>query len=127
MSEKIAIAVRRILMISPKSSLHAHKAVLVFARARMCGHLSLVAPPNAHRETIDFFSTISQPPRNGHLLVGGFSFPLFPSHREIGLASFKQAAFPLLLMQFYQSADMTRFMMTFGLVGIRTPFNLRKS
>ena len=37
-----AIAVRRILVISPESSLHSHKAVLVFARAKMCGHLSLV-------------------------------------------------------------------------------------
>ena len=37
-----AIAVRRILVISPESSLHAHKAILVFARAKMCGHLPLV-------------------------------------------------------------------------------------
>ena len=37
-----AIAVRRILVISPESSLHARKAVLVFARAKMCGHLPLV-------------------------------------------------------------------------------------
>ena len=37
-----ATAVRRILVISPKSSLHAHRAILVFARAKMCGHLSLV-------------------------------------------------------------------------------------
>ena len=37
-----AIAVRRILMISPKSSLHAHKVVLVFAKAKMCGHHSLI-------------------------------------------------------------------------------------
>ena len=37
-----AIVVRRILVISPKSSLHARKAVLVFPRAKMCGHLSLV-------------------------------------------------------------------------------------
>ena len=34
-----AIAVRRILVISPESSLHARKVVLVFARAKMCGHL----------------------------------------------------------------------------------------
>ena len=51
-----AIAVRRILVISPESSLHAHKAVLVFARARMCGHLPLVAPPNAHRESLRLLS-----------------------------------------------------------------------
>ena len=37
-----ATAVRRILVISPESSLHARKAVLVFARAQMCGHLPLV-------------------------------------------------------------------------------------
>ena len=47
-----AIAVRRILVISPESSLHAHKDVLVFARTRMCGHLFLVALPNAHRESL---------------------------------------------------------------------------
>ena len=54
------IAVRRILVISPESSLHAHKAVLVFARARMCGHLPLVAPPNAHRESLRLFSIVPQ-------------------------------------------------------------------
>ena len=43
-----AIVVRRILVISPESSLHAHKVVLVFARARRCDHLPLVAPSNAH-------------------------------------------------------------------------------
>jgi len=37
-----AIAVRGILMISPESSLHVSKVVLVFARAKMCGHLPLV-------------------------------------------------------------------------------------
>ena len=37
-----AIVVRRILVISPESSLHARKVVLVFARAKMCGHLPLV-------------------------------------------------------------------------------------
>ena len=37
-----AIAARRSLVIPPKSSLHARKAVLVFARAKMCGHLPLV-------------------------------------------------------------------------------------
>ena len=47
-------------MISPESSLHAHKAVLVFARARMCGHLPLVAPPNAHWESLSFFPIVPQ-------------------------------------------------------------------
>ena len=37
-----ATAARRILVISPESSLHAHKAILGFARAKMCGHLPLV-------------------------------------------------------------------------------------
>ena len=37
-----ATAVRRILMISHESSLHARRAVLVFARAKICGHLPLV-------------------------------------------------------------------------------------
>ena len=37
-----ATAVRRILVISPESSLHDRRAVLVFARAKMCGHLPLV-------------------------------------------------------------------------------------
>ena len=35
-------AIRRILVISPESSLHARRAVLVFVRAKMCGHLPLV-------------------------------------------------------------------------------------
>ena len=37
-----ATAVRRILVISPESSLHDCRVVLVFARAKMCGHLPLV-------------------------------------------------------------------------------------
>ena len=37
-----AIAVRRIFVILPESSLHARKVVLVFARAKMCGHILLV-------------------------------------------------------------------------------------
>ena len=36
----LATVVRRILVILPESSLHAHRAVLVFARAKMCGRLS---------------------------------------------------------------------------------------
>ena len=51
-----AIVVRRILVISPESSLHAHKVVLVFARARGCDHLPLVAPPNAHQENLRLLS-----------------------------------------------------------------------
>ena len=37
-----AIAARRSLVIPPESSLLAHKAILVFERAKMCGHLPLV-------------------------------------------------------------------------------------
>ena len=47
-------------MISPESSLYAHKAVLVFARARMCGHLPLVAPPNAHQESLRLLPIVPQ-------------------------------------------------------------------
>ena len=54
-----AIMVRRILVISPESSLHAHKVVLVFARARRCDHLSLVAPLNAHRDRLRLLSQSS--------------------------------------------------------------------
>ena len=52
--------VRRILVISPESSLHAHKVVLVFARVRMCGQLPLVAPPNAHQESLRLFPIVPQ-------------------------------------------------------------------
>ena len=38
----LATAVRRILVISPEFSLHARRAILVFAKAKMCGHLPLV-------------------------------------------------------------------------------------
>ena len=37
-----AAAVRRILVMSPEFSHHQHRAVLVFARVQMCGHLPLV-------------------------------------------------------------------------------------
>ena len=104
-----ATTVRRILMTSPKFSHHDRRVVLVFARVKMCGHLSLVHSIKC---------SLGKP----HT-----SFPQFPIHREISWASVKQAAFPLLLMQFYQWADVTRFMMTFGLVRILTPFNPKKS
>ena len=51
-----AAVVRRILVISLESSFHAHKVVLVFARTRMCGHLTLVAPPNAHQKSLRLLS-----------------------------------------------------------------------
>ena len=37
-----AATVRRILVMSPEFSHHQHRAVLVFARAQMCGHLPLI-------------------------------------------------------------------------------------
>ena len=37
-----AAAVRKILVMSPEFSHHQHRAVLVFARAQICGHLPLV-------------------------------------------------------------------------------------
>ena len=95
-----ATTARRSLVISPVSSHHARRAVLVFARAKMCGHLPLVRSTKC---------PLGKPQA---------SFPQFPSHREISWASVKQAAFPLLLAKLYQRVDVTQFMMTFGLVGI---------
>ena len=46
-----AIAVRRILVISPESSLHACEAVLVFASAKCMDTFPLFAPLNAHWES----------------------------------------------------------------------------
>ena len=43
-----AAAVRRILVMSPKFSHHQRRAVLVFVRVKMRGHLSLVTLSNAH-------------------------------------------------------------------------------
>ena len=60
-----ATVVRRIFVIWPGSYLHACRVVLVFARAKMCGHLSLVC-------SIKCPSGKSQA-----------SFQLFPSHQEI--------------------------------------------
>ena len=42
LARESVIAARRSLVIPPESSLHARKAVLVFARAKMCGHLPLI-------------------------------------------------------------------------------------
>ena len=71
-----AAAARRSLVMSPASSHQAHRAVLVFARARMCGHFSLVC-------SIKCLSGKTQA-----------SFQRFP--REIGWVSASQAAFPFL-------------------------------
>ena len=60
----VAAAIRS-LVISPMSSHHARRAILVFARARMCGYFSLVC-------SIKYLSGKPQA-----------SFQRFPSHREI--------------------------------------------
>ena len=65
--------VRRILMTSPKFFHHDQRAVLVFARIKMCGHLSLVHS----------IKCSSGKPQT--------SFPWFSSHREIGWIYGQQA------------------------------------
>ena len=80
-------------------------------------------------ETTDFFPTVSQLPRNGHLLAGVFLSHCFPAIEEsVGyMGIFKAGDLFSSLMHFYQRADMAWSMMTFGLVGIQTPFNPKKS
>jgi hypothetical protein len=46
--ESVVVA-RRILVISPQSSLHWYEVVQVFARARMCGHRPLVSSAYAKK------------------------------------------------------------------------------
>ena len=107
-----ATMVRRTLVTSLEFSHHDRRAILVFARVKMCGHLPLIHSIKCSSgETTDFFPMVSQPPRN----------------RLDIWASFWQAAFSLPWCHFYQQADMTQSMMTFGLVGIWTPFNTKKS
>ena len=61
----LAAVVRRILMTPPEFSHHNRRAVLVFARVKMCGHLSLVHSIKCSSgETTDFFPLVSQPSRN---------------------------------------------------------------
>ena len=80
-------------------------------------------------ETTDFFPMISQPLRNGRLLVGGFLSHCFLATEEsVGyMGIFKAGDLFSSLMHFYQQADMAWSMMTFGLMGIKTPFNPKKS
>ena len=100
-----ATMARRSLMISPASSHHTRRAVLVFARAKICGHLPLVrstkCPPWKPQASFPQFTKESV----GHLLGG-----LSPFSGTI-----------------YQRADMTQFTMTFGLVRVQTPFNAKRS
>ena len=79
-----AAVARRILVISPESSHHQCGAVLVFARVKMCGHLPLVrsikCPSGKHSLlSHDFPATEKWTSFSRRL-----SFPLSPSHREIG-------------------------------------------
>jgi len=61
----LAAVVRRILMTPPEFSHHNRRAVLVFARVKMCGHLSLVHSIKCSSEnTTDFFAVVSQLLRN---------------------------------------------------------------
>jgi len=60
-----AAVVRKILVTSLEFSHHDHRAVLVFARVKICGHLSLVHSIKCSSgETTDFFPMVSQPYRN---------------------------------------------------------------
>ena len=92
-----ATAVRRILVISPESSHHQRRAILVFARVQMCGHLPLVHSIKCSCWEIGWIY--------GHL------FSRWPF---------------LSWCYFHQWANMTRSMISFGLVGIWTPFNPKK-
>ena len=80
-------------------------------------------------ETTNFFPTVSQPSRNGRLLAGGFLSHYFPTTEEsVGyMGIFKAGDLFSSLMHFYLWADMAWSMMNFGLVGIQTPFNPKKT
>ena len=62
-----ATAVRRVIVISPGSSLHAHRVILVFAKSKMCGHFPLVClikcPPGKPQASFQCFEKSV-----GHLL-----------------------------------------------------------
>ena len=60
-----ATMVRIILVTSPEFSHHDHTAILVFARVKIYGHLSLVHSIKcSSEETIDFFPMVFQSLRN---------------------------------------------------------------
>ena len=73
-----AAAARRSLVILPASSHQARRAVLVFTRARVCGHFSLVCSSNAYRENHKLLSSrfLVIEKSAGHLLVR-WLFPFF--------------------------------------------------
>ena len=103
-----ATAVRRTLVTSPGSSGHACRAVLVFARAKMCGHFPFVC-------------SIKCPSGKPQA-----SFQRLPSHREISWASISQAAFSLLCHNFINGPMWLGLWWLFGPMGIQTPFNPKK-
>ena len=72
---------------------------------------------------VDTFPLFIQPNAHhkSHRLLS-HSFPA--TENQLGIY---WVAFPLFLAQFYQWANVTRFTMTFSLVGIQTPFNPKKS
>ena len=74
------IAARRSLVIPPESSLHARKAVLVFARAKICGPFFLVC-------------FIKRP-----LGEPQASFPQFPVTKKLVRRLLRGQTFPLLLI-----------------------------
>ena len=53
-ARELAAVVRRILVTSPEFSHHDHRAVLVFARVEMCGHLPLVHSIKCSCQEIDW-------------------------------------------------------------------------
>jgi hypothetical protein len=103
-----AIAVRRILVISPESSLHAHKVVPVLQLLKCEDTFPLFVPLNAHRES--------------HRLVP-HSFLIY---REIDRIYFRRTIFPLLGHNVSNGPTSICFTTNFGLVGARTPFNPNK-
>ena len=75
-ARELATTARRSLVISPVSSHHARRAVLVFARAKMHGHLSLVrsakCPPGKLPASSPWFPVL---PRNQLITYWAGGFP----------------------------------------------------
>ena len=80
-------------------------------------------------ETIDFFPTVSQPPRIGHLLPGGFLSHCFPAtEKSVGhVGIFLAGGIFYSLMPLLYAGQYDLVHDDFGLVGIQTPFNPKKS
>jgi hypothetical protein len=89
-------AVRRILVISPESSHHQRKAILLFARVQMCGHLPLFCSAYAKK-------------------------PIKYTRHLLG-----RSVFFLSWCYFHLLANMTWSTTSLGLVGVQTPFNPMK-